>query len=319
MSLSAGPPPLPTVDEIVRGLHRATIAKYLSVAGLVALLYDHVLTLNDEIQLIWSAPRSFAKWIFLVNRYLSTVCLLAVAHEMSGLHGHSFDDQSCQILLTIVFCYSLFSVFTANLLAFLRVVVLWDKSPRILFGLSILFILSFFVSVGGLIASVVLLLPSVKYGALSQACYLTKTSPMFVVLWVSPLVFVIPALSLTAYNALSRPRGSKTTLMRVLHRDGMLFFLIVTLLRVMNVAFSTLTEPGLIGLPIYFSWAMVLLAINRMLIHIRSSEKGTEDDESESNEIVVVTSSTLPMFAESSCRSSTRIGSAIELDGYSAK
>ena len=58
---------------------------------------------------------------------------------------------------------------------------------------------------------------------------------------------------------------------------------------------------------------MILLAINRMLIHIRSSEKGTEDDESESNEIILVTSSTLPMFAESSCRSSTGVGSAIEL------
>lgn len=115
-------------------------------------------------------------------------------------------------------------MFTANLLAFLRVVVLWDKSPvsllcgsqvsereltnyfkRILLGLSILFILSFLVSVGALVASVIvllrkpprkrnrrcsvkpLLLASVKYNPLSQSCYLAVTSPIFVVLWVSPV------------------------------------------------------------------------------------------------------------------------------------
>jgi Family of unknown function (DUF6533) len=50
------------------------------VGGLVTLLYDHALTLDQEITLIWKAPSSFVKWVFLVNRYLSEVCLLAVAN-----------------------------------------------------------------------------------------------------------------------------------------------------------------------------------------------------------------------------------------------
>ena len=44
------------------------------------MLYDHVLTFDDEVRVIWTAPRSFAKWMFLLNRYLSEVCLLAVAN-----------------------------------------------------------------------------------------------------------------------------------------------------------------------------------------------------------------------------------------------
>jgi hypothetical protein len=45
-------------------------------AGLAALLYDHALTIGDEIRLIWAAPRSFLKWIFLINHYLSEVGLI---------------------------------------------------------------------------------------------------------------------------------------------------------------------------------------------------------------------------------------------------
>lgn len=88
------------IHEIVRGLHIATAARYLSrktlhlfeserltsvpeeVSGLVVLLYDHVLTLDQEIQLYWKAPSSFVKWIFLANRYISEACLLAVANRM---------------------------------------------------------------------------------------------------------------------------------------------------------------------------------------------------------------------------------------------
>jgi hypothetical protein len=50
------------------------------VAGLAALLYDHALTIGDEIRLIWAAPRSFLKWIFLLNHYLSEVCLIVTAN-----------------------------------------------------------------------------------------------------------------------------------------------------------------------------------------------------------------------------------------------
>src|SRR5260221_3919843 len=39
-------------------------------------------------------------------------------------------------------------------------------------------------------------------------------------------IFELSVLFLTAYNALSRPRDSTTRLMRVLYRDGILFFLV---------------------------------------------------------------------------------------------
>ena len=85
----------------------------VSAAGLVILLHDHLLTLSDEINLIWRAPRSFAKYAFLGNRYLVLGALVDVnigvlyrslsqglrgtqlAAGFSGLTGLTFTDQVC--------------------------------------------------------------------------------------------------------------------------------------------------------------------------------------------------------------------------------
>lgn len=56
-----------------------------AAAGLVTLVYDHILTLPDEIALIWAAPSSFSKHVFLLNRYIVPSALASVAFGTSGV------------------------------------------------------------------------------------------------------------------------------------------------------------------------------------------------------------------------------------------
>lgn len=41
-----------------------------TAAGTVVLLYDHLITLMDEYRFVWKARPSFAKYAFLLNRYV---------------------------------------------------------------------------------------------------------------------------------------------------------------------------------------------------------------------------------------------------------
>jgi hypothetical protein len=54
---------------------------------------DHLLTLPDEIALIWRSPPSFAKYDFLLNRYLVPVVLVGVAFQMCQFSGFIFADD----------------------------------------------------------------------------------------------------------------------------------------------------------------------------------------------------------------------------------
>ncbi|KAI0295877.1 hypothetical protein B0F90DRAFT_1820310 [Multifurca ochricompacta] len=311
--------PPSVVDEIEREIHIATIARNITVAGAVVVLYDHVLTFDDEIRLIWKAPSSFIKWIFLVNRYLTEVCLLAIANEMSGF---SYTYNSKEYVFYGFLPYGVFSILTANLMAFLKVVTLWNKSPRVVFWLSSILLLSFLTSAGCMTASMIILAPYIEWSPVANICVLMKTTPTLTAVWAAPMIFEFSVLALTTYNALSLPRHSGRPLVRILHRDGMLFFLALLLLRGMNVVFSLSTNPKLIALTVFFSWAMVALGINRMMINIRSSEQNDERDDGEYESVILSlnywasSDSTLRSLAVPGSNRVNRDKDAIELSVY---
>jgi hypothetical protein len=56
---------------------------YGPAAGLSLLLYDHLLTFSDEVDLVWKAPNSFSKWAFLLNRYV-----VVAAHVTNALRTY---------------------------------------------------------------------------------------------------------------------------------------------------------------------------------------------------------------------------------------
>ncbi|QRV75585.1 hypothetical protein RhiJN_03600 [Ceratobasidium sp. AG-Ba] len=60
-------------------------ARYVSVAFIALLLWDHVITLGDEIALIWPAKFGIVKAIFLFNRYIVPLWLAVGFNMMSGL------------------------------------------------------------------------------------------------------------------------------------------------------------------------------------------------------------------------------------------
>lgn len=46
---------------------------------MIVLIYDHILTLPEEVQFIWTARPSIAKTLFLANRYLVPVTQIITA------------------------------------------------------------------------------------------------------------------------------------------------------------------------------------------------------------------------------------------------
>ncbi|KAF8509966.1 hypothetical protein JB92DRAFT_3119403 [Gautieria morchelliformis] len=44
---------------------------YFGIASFVVLLYDHILTFNDEVHYIWCSNKKLVSWLFLLNRYVT--------------------------------------------------------------------------------------------------------------------------------------------------------------------------------------------------------------------------------------------------------
>ena len=72
-----------------------------TAAGTVVLLYDHIITLPDEYRFVWKANSSFAKYAFLVNRYVVPSVMLLILcgtsetrERMYKLSAHGGFDPS---------------------------------------------------------------------------------------------------------------------------------------------------------------------------------------------------------------------------------
>ncbi|TFY71619.1 hypothetical protein EVG20_g1396 [Dentipellis fragilis] len=282
-----------TIDA-VKGLHYANATRYISAVGLVLLLHDHVLTLPQEVSLIWKAPSSFAKYAFLVNRYLVPASLILVAtgklgaicvtlllrltaarvrsHGTSEMSDFNSTARSDLTMVAATAVLSVYSIGMANLLVLFRVLLLWNKHRVILRILFTAFAVSFALTFISLIYFVVRLDPGVEWSPVARMCILSGTSREYALVWLTPLTYEFLVLGLTIYNALSQPRSSNVELSHILRRDGILFFLILMSLRFINIGFALTQDSRKTFLVIYLVWALVTLVLNRFLLNVRAAE-----------------------------------------------
>ncbi|KAH7334440.1 hypothetical protein B0J17DRAFT_107238 [Rhizoctonia solani] len=107
------------------------ISQYVTVSGLALLLYDYLLTLPIEVELVWPAKISPVKCAFLVNRYMCPLALVFVCAVNSG-HWRGLDDKVCQRTLSIVSAVEPLLLVVGTFIICTRVYCIWG-SHRIAF------------------------------------------------------------------------------------------------------------------------------------------------------------------------------------------
>ncbi|KAF9451258.1 hypothetical protein P691DRAFT_379035 [Macrolepiota fuliginosa MF-IS2] len=165
---------------------------------------------------------------------------------------------------------SVISLGIANALVLLRVASLWDKRPIIIWSLAAGFIVSLGITTSMLIASIVELADSFEFEF--SMCVLTKATPKFVVACAAPMIHEIIVLIATWWNALSMPRQADMPLRDALHRDGVTFFMALSVLRVLNLSFAATNRPELFLMTVFFVWPMTTLILNRSLLRLQHAE-----------------------------------------------
>lgn len=112
-------------------LQNLRACQYVSAVGLVILLWDHFLTVHDEVELVWRARLSFPKLLFLFNRYVVPACLIILTYATSGFSDDILSDSFCQTWFGVGIVVGMVSIGTSNFLILLRLWVLWDRKTRL--------------------------------------------------------------------------------------------------------------------------------------------------------------------------------------------
>ncbi|KAJ7870522.1 hypothetical protein B0H13DRAFT_2350358 [Mycena leptocephala] len=304
------------LQSIITALQNLATTRYVSAAGLVLLLYDHLLTLPDEVEHVWSAPNTLGKVLFLILRYMVPIFMLAENITRSGLPIIVMSDVE-QVLpvfpevapLIVSFADARtyagwLSIAISNFLVLLRI---WTTLPRghRLIAWSLAFftfmqLASFAVTtwvvsnmirvysisrLSSLFSSTFFLSAVLVFEPTVGVCTFT-TKPSVFGLWVIGLTFEVVVFVTVIWNALDRPRALTTAsneqMRQLLFRDGVVYFLILFVLRVANTIIAVVAPISQVFVIVFFIWSTTTLTTSRLIINSRrhaAKARRTQEEE----------------------------------------
>ncbi|KAJ6628891.1 hypothetical protein B0H10DRAFT_1940255 [Mycena sp. CBHHK59/15] len=228
------------MESLATAFSRLQANYKFQTANYALYIYDHLLTLSDEVDKIWTQPFTLASLLFYINRSLS--------YKSSLTLGLAFYETSWSISVTL-------SVIGISLTTILRC-ERYVKFP----GAATLSLIT--------IAECVPLPPGFS------GCVLTGNNAWFGVFWAAPIVTDTCIFVLTLWRTIRyQSRHGKMNAMTILLRDGILYFLVIFSVNLLNCLIYFLSPPDLKALGASFSQIMTAIMISRLQLNLRHGSR----------------------------------------------
>ncbi|KAF8526380.1 hypothetical protein JB92DRAFT_2872688 [Gautieria morchelliformis] len=238
----------------------SSLATLVSTGGLVAsascfaalafLLYDHVLTFDTEIRLVWNYPgHRFGKGLFLFNRYFGPFTLI-LNISMYTWPSVSLKVESVAILsVQCILMTRIYAVYVRN-----------RRSLLVLFGM--MYVAE---SVG------VLAIPDIAGPpGISTGCYVGPQPPLYFLTWIPPLICESILCLLMLYKAWTKYKNNcDSSLLRLIIRDSVLYFLTVFAIFLINCLVWALASQNYLQVALWWSVALPCSLGSRLMLNMR--------------------------------------------------
>ncbi|KAH8828842.1 hypothetical protein DL96DRAFT_1595773 [Flagelloscypha sp. PMI_526] len=241
---------------------------YLTTFSVVFLLYDHVLTLGDEILYIWSTPLKKSGAVFSLNRYIG---LIGNILALLLIHWTTMDSRLCYkmnlvhqitlILVQVIVCF----------IISLRIYALYGCSKRVMWGL-----LGYASSLIGVVGWSMSGQSLIKGNSISNDCHLSidrASAIRLAICWEALFAYDTTIFLLTLYktwrNAPSTAIGrSRQSLSALLLRDGAFYFMFMALANLANILTFYLAPLFLRGRLSTFASCLAVTLVSRMMLNL---------------------------------------------------
>jgi len=239
------------------------IDNILTAASIALLLYDHVITLDKEVEWIWTLKWRLPKMLFIMNRYVITALLMLTCIPE---FLYPVFVPFCKSHLAMWLAIPLLNFGAAELLLIIRVCSLYEHRKLIVWSLSIFFALAF---IGAIVAQVLFgsALTTILYYEFLPGCWeYSAGTPNQWVKWVTFLLVEGIIMFLTAYKAITYHNHSNRTI-TILARDSIIYFVIV-----FACLASVLASDLRVGITISVqipAQCVASIAVGRMMMNMR--------------------------------------------------
>ncbi|KAG8934006.1 hypothetical protein FRC02_010743, partial [Tulasnella sp. 418] len=290
------------VKEISTAMVHFTASRFVAVAGFVVMIYDHLTTFSDEVELIWMKPINTVSMIFLINRYGVPIALAIDLYDKGGLAKHSSHAFCVAWMWAESYAQILFHAGTHALVA-LRVRALWGRGQFFDWFLGVSFVA--YLSATIIIATIgnVPLSGEMYFSEVFHMCFADSLAHFFFWVWIPALLFEGVLFALTMIRAIQyHKRNMVMPVTRILYRDGILYFQVIAVCTIFNIVAWTALPQTLVVLAKYFSFSVVTTMGSKLVLNLRAIRK--EDDFMVNQSQI---STTLPNFELSQLKTSDQL------------
>ncbi|KAF8532322.1 hypothetical protein JB92DRAFT_1313531 [Gautieria morchelliformis] len=282
-----------SVEDIIVLGGQLQATRYFLVSSLALLIYEHFLTLGDEVRYIWSSRVSLAGFLFFVTRYYVPICLSVITSALTT----KWSEAVCLVpigSLCFLLCFSCKAVgplepvgfltvvvTSSSILLLLRVYALYNRNKWILGYLSSVIVIHFSLSIffftfpgGGPFPMPPIDLP-VFQGCLYLPSPRTKNGPLAPIalelIYDASIVVLIVAKSWKDRSLSGL--GNRSGILRNIVKDGIIYFLVIFSTMFTWLCLGLFAPLGLKLVNAHPSTVLIAIMINRLTISLHRSVK----------------------------------------------
>ncbi|PVF97615.1 hypothetical protein CPB86DRAFT_734388 [Serendipita vermifera] len=267
LRLLDGPPTLKNLEVMFQIVYATRMFNY---AIFTLLVWDMLISLKREIDVVWAARISLVKCLYILNRYLTP---MTVALHIWTFSGHAFrlTDTSCRVIYGVATILEIICISSVTLVIAIRLYAMYELTARTLYFLIGLWIVVMVAALLLLIPSLWLHLDDLWYEPSSNICIFIAPPRIWTQL--IPRAFEHGFLcAFLIINAMSTPRGSQSQFLAIIYRDGILYYMFT-----FAVLFTTmmLWYPGdmrYFSITAFMMVPLLTLASSRLLLHMKTAQ-----------------------------------------------
>lgn len=243
------------------------LSKCFTIASLIMLIYDYLLTLDLEVKLIWKADWNLGKFLFLLTRYLPFFDTAVVLYyQFSPVH----TSRQCEIAYQYSAWMFVVGMTIAELLLTIRTWAVWEKDIRLGVALSILyagFLVAEYVAVGLYLKS---LTHEVSPLQPLVTCFVSNMNRLLSICWIVLMAYDAVIFTLIAIQAIRTFRlWGNVPLLRVIYQDGIIYFAYLFGLSFLNAIIILKLPLEYVNLLSLMERIAHALLTCRIILHIR--------------------------------------------------
>ncbi|PIL22618.1 hypothetical protein GSI_15308 [Ganoderma sinense ZZ0214-1] len=255
-------------ESIIQEVAELRITAYVGLASYTVLVYDHLLTLDDEIKYIWKKKKgSPLIWLFFLNRYMTP---LAFIGNLCAYLSGTFTYEKCTHYVRYEGATTMIGINIASLMMLLRIYAMYETQKFIVAFVAIIFCLEFGTNAWLLSHGI-----AVHHSPQVKACSMIFDSSRLpgvaasATAW-TVLVYDTIVLLLTIFKTYSSLRYKTVAgTMRTLLKEGVAYYSVifsVTLVLTLMIAFA---PPGIQNLCAQMEYLLTVTMMSRITLHLK--------------------------------------------------